>query len=90
MSSNLFFFSLLSFTHNYIKIRYFFVFFLHYIYYFILFLNNHQWNCIRYFCWLYDKLPEGNTDRMKWIIFLRAFPVSKSISNNIFLLPTDS
>jgi hypothetical protein len=41
--------------------------------------------------WLYDNLPEENIDRMKRVIlyFFRAFPVSKSIGNNIFLLPID-
>ena len=35
---------------------------------------------------LYDKLPKGNTDGMKWVIFLRAFHISKSIGNNIFFI----
>ena len=41
--------------------------------------------------WLYDNLPEGNTDRMKRVIlyFFCTFPVSKSIDINIFLLPMD-
>jgi hypothetical protein len=32
---------------------------------------------------------EGYTDEMKRVIFLRIFFVSKSVGNNIFLLPID-
>ena len=52
--------------------------------FFKMFLNNYRRNYIHYF-------SEGITDGMKRIIFflLAFFFVSKSIDNNIFLLPTN-
>ena len=32
---------------------------------------------------------KGYTDRMMRVFFLRVYSVSKSVGNNIFLLPTD-